>query len=96
MSANPTRQDDEVLLDWLQLRVSGKTSAEVGALYNVTQERVRSATIRVVDDDLDHSGETEKEVLSGYWPRKRRKKDIERLRKMTPPRKPQMLIRDRK
>jgi hypothetical protein len=94
MSANPTRQADELLLDWLRLRAEGKTSVEVAAIYGVTQERVRSATSRVVDEDIDHSGETEKAVLAGYWPRKRRKTEAEKARPKAPPRKPALLIRD--
>lgn len=71
MAREPTREVDELALEWVRLRSSGKTSAEVGAKYGVDQERVRVVTNRILNDDIKHSGFG---VAAMYWKRTRGKK----------------------
>lgn len=46
------RLSDEQTIEWLRLRDSGLTSAQIAERYGVTSERVRTATARVVKDDV--------------------------------------------
>lgn len=55
---------EATLLAWLSMRSRGVTSRRIAAKFGVTEERVRSATNRVKNDDVAHCGE---EVLGAYW-----------------------------
>lgn len=50
MSAS--RLSDEQTIEWLRLRDKGLTSVQIADRYLVSPERVRTATVRVVKDDL--------------------------------------------
>ena len=50
-----TRADDELLLAWLALPAGGMSSYKIAQSYGVSSERVRTATHRVLEDDLAHS-----------------------------------------
>lgn len=65
--AIPTRADDERALEWIKLRVAGKTSGQIAKDYNAREEWVRVVTNRVLADDVKHCGSR---VLSQYWRRK--------------------------
>ena len=42
-----TREDDEMLLDWLARRDAGQTYREIGSAYGKTADTVRGAIQRV-------------------------------------------------
>lgn len=65
MPGLPDRSDDERLLAWLWLRSQGQSSGEVALRYGVTSERVRTATQRVRQADIDESGEPD--AGRYYW-----------------------------
>lgn len=58
------RTDDERLLDWLDRRPRGASSADIARLYGVTSAKVRVATNRVREADSRESGE---DTSGGYW-----------------------------
>lgn len=58
------RADDERLLDWLDRRTRGASSAGIARLYGVTSAKVRVATNRVREADSRESGE---DTSGGYW-----------------------------
>lgn len=63
--ANASRADDETLLAWLHQRASGVSSSDIANRYGVTATRVRTATNRVMQADMEESGES---GLAGkYW-----------------------------
>lgn len=61
------RAADEALLRMVRLRASGLSSADVAARVGLTPEAVRVATSRVVQDDIDMSGEDVAAVRAAYW-----------------------------
>ncbi|MFD1913818.1 hypothetical protein [Halodurantibacterium flavum] len=64
-----TRASDELVLRWLSLRTDAQLDCNViGERFGVSQERVRVATNRVRDADLDESGEDYEAVKAQYWP----------------------------
>ena len=62
----PTRQTDSIILKWIKLRTEGFSSGLIAQKYGVSQERVRVATNRVLDDDIKHCGF---DVAKAYWSR---------------------------
>jgi hypothetical protein len=64
----PTRQTDSIVLKWIKLRTEGFSSGLIAQKYGVSQERVRVATNRVLDDDIKHCGFN---VAKEYWSRTR-------------------------
>ena len=67
----PTRQTDNKILEWIRLRTEGFSAAQVGEKYGVPEERVRVATNRVLDADIEHCCP---DVAKAYWSRKGGKK----------------------
>lgn len=65
MPGLPDRADDERVLSWLRLRSQGHSSGEVALRYGATSERVRTATQRVRQADIEESGEPD--VGRYYW-----------------------------
>ena len=53
MSIEPTRQDDDRLLKFLELRTVGIASPSIGERFGVTGGYVRTATNKVVKDDAE-------------------------------------------
>ena len=64
--AIPTRSDDELALEWIKLRVAGKTSGEIAERYKAREEWVRVVTNRILASDVKHSGPG---VAVKYWRR---------------------------
>jgi hypothetical protein len=64
---NQTRDDDALMLAMLSARCAGETSTVIAARYSLSPEQVRTATNRVMVDDLRDSGEPRKSVLAHYW-----------------------------
>lgn len=66
-----TRADDERLLHWIKLRRGGwplgRISREVGCLAG--RNAVGAATDRVLQRDLEQSGEDPEIVRAAYWKR---------------------------
>lgn len=60
----PTRQDDEQLLDMLGARFQGVSSYQIAASLAMTPGKVRTMTNRVRDDDERFGGE---DTTSAYW-----------------------------
>ena len=61
---NPTRSDDETLLDMLSWRSEGHSSAEIGAHVGLSQTYVRTATNRVKAADIREAGD---HAAEAYW-----------------------------
>ncbi|AZB63886.1 hypothetical protein EBL87_09105 [Cereibacter sphaeroides] len=67
--ARSTRQDDERVLALLAARATA-TSEEVGRQFGMSSAQVRAMTQRVLNDDMDLSGEDRKTVRTFYpWAR---------------------------
>jgi hypothetical protein len=60
----PTRSDDELLLTWIKRRCKGHPSSVIARAFGVSQERIRTATSRVMQADMNESGES---VDAQYW-----------------------------
>ncbi|ADO43135.1 hypothetical protein [Ketogulonicigenium vulgare] len=70
MSALPTRQDDELILRALAMRVRGISLSEVGDILGVGKSTIGMATQAVFEADLRESGERAAVVDRGYrWPK---------------------------
>lgn len=69
MTYTPTRTDDEAVLRCIELRIEGYTSPQIAAAVGVTASNIRTATNRVLDADLDESGEDRAVVLAANWRR---------------------------
>lgn len=70
-----TRERDEMVLDWIRLRVLGMPLREISRLHypNNSAESINVMTNSVVNDDLALSGEAEDAVLAAYWPSGKRR-----------------------
>ena len=64
--ANMTRVDDALSLLMLAMRAKGMTSRQIAAGLCLHDSAVRTATNRVLDDDLALSGEPSETVLAAY------------------------------
>lgn len=55
MAANnmTTRDVDETMLLFLELRTAGKTSGEIGEIFNLSASYIRAATNRIVKADAE-------------------------------------------
>lgn len=60
------RERDEMVLQWLELRRTGHTVAEIGDMDDENPGTVRAATNRVRDADLTESGESLNLVRRAY------------------------------
>lgn len=63
----PTREDDERLLEWLRLRSLGHSPRQIADALGTTRNAVLGATRRVLVRDIEQSGEPEGVVRAGYW-----------------------------
>ena len=63
------RANDERLLAMLAARASGMSSAEVAEVFGVAPAGVRVHTNKVMNADLEESGEPPDRVRAAYWSR---------------------------
>jgi hypothetical protein len=76
MGPEPTRANDERLLEMLARRLSGETTRAIGARFGVDFGYVARSTDKVVEADIAESGEPPARIARAYaWPRRRRKSD---------------------
>jgi len=52
--ARLTRENDDMILRWLELRTEGIESKEIAEEYGITAGYVRSATNKVVNHDAEY------------------------------------------
>jgi transposase len=52
-SREPTRRDDDRLLEWLHLRAQGKSTRQIAEAYGTTKNTVIGALNRVDKEDVD-------------------------------------------
>ena len=72
MGTKVTRQDDEWLLGLLADRKAGVSPTTLAGRHGTAQQRISTATVRVVRDDVAASikgaVESEADVRAEYWP----------------------------
>ena len=62
-----TREDDDLVLEWLRLRHQGTGPRAIAAMFNVRWHKVNNWTMSIREEDVKHSGEPEGAVKGGYW-----------------------------
>lgn len=61
------RRQDEIVLAWLKLRLTGWSAEKIAAKTGVRSSAVDMATRRVRDADIAESGDGEERVKKAYW-----------------------------
>jgi class 3 adenylate cyclase len=76
MGPQPTRANDDRLLEMLARRHAGETTRAIGARFGVDFGYVARSTDKVAEADMAESGEPVSRVARAYaWPRRTRKSD---------------------
>jgi hypothetical protein len=65
------RDDDEFLLWLVRQRAAGATPTDLATRLGRTTQYVTTATNRVMEADIEESGEPEAELRTHYWTTKR-------------------------
>lgn len=62
-----TREDDDLVLEWLRMRRQGIGPRVIAAEFNVPWSKVNNWTVNIQEADMKQSGEPEGAVKGGYW-----------------------------
>lgn len=49
----PTREDDDTVLQWLEMRESAVSTGQIAKMFNTTPARVRTVTNRIYSEEKE-------------------------------------------
>jgi hypothetical protein len=64
MPGRTNREDDELTLEWIEMRARGVSPREIAERYGVPSERARTVTNRILKVDKAEAGES---IRGHYW-----------------------------